>query len=60
MLDAHNSVLSALKPGVSWPDMHTLAYAKILSALKAGGLVTGDVGEMIDADVGAVFMPHGE
>jgi hypothetical protein len=39
VLDAHRSVIAAMAPGVSWPDMHTLAYKKILGALAAGGLL---------------------
>lgn len=39
--------------------MHTLAYSKILAGLKAGGLLVGDVDEMLAADIGGIFMPHG-
>jgi hypothetical protein len=39
VLDAHRSVIAAMAPGVSWPDMHTLAYRKILGGLAAGGLL---------------------
>ena len=51
--------MAALKPGVSWKDMHLLAERVSLEALEAGGLLTGDVDEMMAARLGAVFMPHG-
>lgn len=60
VLAAHTAVIAAVRPGVSWPDMHTLAYRKILGGLAAGGLLRGDVDEMVEADVGGLFMPHGE
>ncbi|CAD7698924.1 unnamed protein product [Ostreobium quekettii] len=59
VLDASESVKAAMKPGVSWLDMHKLAERRILEGLKKGGLLTGDVDEMLDAFVGGVFMPHG-
>jgi hypothetical protein len=33
------TVAAAMAPGVSWPDMHTLAYQKIVGGLAAGGLL---------------------
>lgn len=33
--------------GVRWTDMHQLAENIILEALKEGGLVVGDVDEMV-------------
>ncbi|XP_020973001.1 LOW QUALITY PROTEIN: xaa-Pro dipeptidase [Arachis ipaensis] len=59
VLDAHNAVISAMKPGVFWVDMHILAERVILEALKKGQVVVGDVDEMVPARLGAVFMPHG-
>ena len=123
VLDAHTSVIAAMKPGVSWPvsnyahiepmssmalsigagrlcslgvivrrsiqnvdalvktgfdstfsihscqqsrraacrlqDMHMLAEQCILSGLKAAGIVTGDIQEMLEKRIGALFMPHG-
>lgn len=60
VLDAHKGVIAALKPGVSWPDMHALACRVILTRLAAGGLLAGDdVEAMLDAELGGVFMPHG-
>lgn len=38
----------------------TLAYRKILGGLVAGGLLKGDVDAMIEAEIGGIFMPHGE
>jgi len=68
VLDAQAAVIGALRPGCMWMDMHRLAERTILRCmLKAGLLTRGGVdgGEvevldaMIDADLGAVFMPHG-
>ncbi|GLT79053.1 hypothetical protein SLA2020_505630 [Shorea laevis] len=59
VLEAHNAVISTMKPGVSWIDMHKLAEKIILQSLKEGGILIGDVDEMMVARLGAVFMPHG-
>jgi Xaa-Pro dipeptidase len=59
VLDANLSVQRAAKPGVKWVDMHKLAESKILEHLKNAGLLVGDVGEMVEARLGAVFQPHG-
>ena len=39
--------------------MHRLAERELLKCLKAGGLVTGNIDDMMDAHLGATFMPHG-
>jgi len=39
--------------------MQTLAYTCILKGLKQGGLLVGDVEEMLQAELGGLFMPHG-
>lgn len=59
VLKANLAVANAAKPGVSWVDMHVLANRVLLEELKIGGLVTGDVEEMIDAGLGGIFQPHG-
>lgn len=41
-------------------DMHLLAERCILRGLKAAGVVTGDVEEMLAKRIGALFMPHGK
>ncbi|XP_068652092.1 uncharacterized protein [Aristolochia californica] len=59
VLKAHNEVVSTMRPGVSWMDMHKLAEKVILGSLVAGGLINGDVDDMMAERLGAVFMPHG-
>jgi len=39
--------------------MHRLAERVLLECLKTGGLLVGDVDEMMSAHLGATFMPHG-
>lgn len=59
VLAAHTRVIAEMKPGVSWLGMHTLAERVIIEGLKTGGFVVGDVGEMMAANLGSIFMPHG-
>ncbi|KAF5788555.1 putative xaa-Pro dipeptidase [Helianthus annuus] len=59
VLDAHDAVISSMKPGVNWVDMHKLAEKIVLQALKKGSLLVGDVDEMMVERLGSVFMPHG-
>lgn len=59
VLKANRAVLTSMKPGVSWPDMHLLAERTIVEELKKHGLLTGEVDEMMEACIGPVFMPHG-
>ncbi|XP_011869675.1 PREDICTED: xaa-Pro dipeptidase isoform X2 [Vollenhovia emeryi] len=59
VLKARDAVLAAAKPGVVWTDMHLLANRVMLTALKEGGLLVGDVEDMIKAGLNEVFQPHG-
>lgn len=59
VLKARDAVLAAAKPEVSWPDMHLLANEVMLTSLKEGGLLQGDVKDMIKAGLNEVFQPHG-
>jgi hypothetical protein len=43
----------------SQQDLQTVAERCILEGLKQGGLVQGDVEEMVEKRIGALFMPHG-
>ena len=58
--EAQTAVLRAMKPGVSWPDMHRLAERVIVThLLRIGILHGGSVDDCMAAHLGAVFMPHG-
>lgn len=59
VLNASRAVMRSVKPGVSWVDMHLLAERVQLQELKENGLLVGDVDGMMDARLGAIFMPHG-
>ncbi|KAL3139068.1 hypothetical protein ABBQ32_005865 [Trebouxia sp. C0010 RCD-2024] len=59
VLAAHQAVLQAIKPGISWPDMHLLAERHILAGLKEGGWLQGEVEDMLEQRIAALFMPHG-
>jgi Xaa-Pro dipeptidase len=59
VLEAQRAVLSAMKPGVMWPDMHQLAEKVILTHLLKMGVLNGTLEEVTAAHMGAVFMPHG-
>lgn len=59
VLAANMAVQRSAKEGVSWVDMHLLANRAMLEELKKGNIVTGNVDEMIEAGIGAIFQPHG-
>uniref|UniRef100_A0A3B6BYG1 Aminopeptidase P N-terminal domain-containing protein n=1 Tax=Triticum aestivum TaxID=4565 RepID=A0A3B6BYG1_WHEAT len=59
VLRAHNDVISHMQPGVKWIDMHKLAEQRILESLKKENIIHGDIGDMMNQRLGAVFMPHG-
>ena len=59
VLAAQVAVIQAMRPGVSWTEMHRTAERAILKGLKSGGLLVGEVDDMLNADLGSIFMPHG-
>jgi len=59
VLAATRAVIDCLRPGVSWTKMHRLSESIILQHLLNGGLLTGSVDEMMEHNLGSVFMPHG-
>ena len=58
-LNAHNNAIEASKPGVKMEDLHLGASRDILKGLKGAGVVNGDIDEMMDANIFALFFPHG-
>lgn len=59
VLAMQRGVEAQMKPGVRWSDMHRLAERICLTELVKRGFLVGSVDEMMDAHLGAVFMPHG-
>ncbi|MEZ4904402.1 MAG: M24 family metallopeptidase [Spirosomataceae bacterium] len=59
VLEANNSAIHALKPGIKYLDCHLLAWKTITNGLKNLGMLRGDVDEMVALGVPALFMPHG-
>ncbi|KAK3744473.1 hypothetical protein QZH41_012875 [Actinostola sp. cb2023] len=59
VLKSSRAVMAAVKPGVSWPDMHRLSNRINLEELKKLGILRGDVDDMIKHHIGGLFMPHG-
>lgn len=59
VLKANRAVMTAMKPGVCWVDMHMLAERVQVEELCKAGILTGDVDAMMKVRMGAVFFPHG-
>ncbi|KAL7639147.1 UNVERIFIED_CONTAM: hypothetical protein RMT77_010681 [Armadillidium vulgare] len=59
VLAASRAVFASARPGASWVDLHGIAYRAMLEKLKEGGLLQGDIDEMMKVNLGAVFQPHG-
>ncbi|WP_340105207.1 aminopeptidase P family protein [Rhodohalobacter sp. 8-1] len=59
VLNALNSVIKMVKPGIKMEDLHMSAAEIILEGLKRMGLVKGSIEELLENDIFALFFPHG-
>jgi Xaa-Pro aminopeptidase len=59
VLDAQETAIRMIKPGVMNRDIHLTAAKVIASGLKALGLMKGDVDEAVQEGAHALFFPHG-
>ena len=59
VLEAQKAVINAAKPGVKWTDMAILSAKVMAEHLVKAGLLIGDVDEIVEKGVMAVFYPHG-
>ena len=57
--NAHGLAYKALKPNVSYKDIHLLACRAIVSGLRAVGLMKGDASAAVAAGAHTLFFPHG-
>ena len=53
--------MDEMRPGVPWPDLHRLMWRVTLQHLAGPrlGVIEGDIDEMLEAGLGAVFIPCG-
>lgn len=59
VLDAQESAMSEVKPGVEFRNIQRLASVMLLSGLKNLGLVKGDPEEAVEANAHTLFFPCG-
>ena len=59
VLRAQLAAIAAMKPGVSFRDVHMIAARSIAKDLNDLGLMRGDVDEAVAAGAHALFFPHG-
>jgi Xaa-Pro aminopeptidase len=59
VLQAQETAIQNIKPGIMYKDIHLLAAAVIASGLKEIGLMKGDMAAAVDEGAHALFFPHG-
>lgn len=58
-LNALNRVIELVKPGVKMEDMHLAAARIIMQGLKDIDIVKGDIDDLMENNIFALFFPHG-
>lgn len=59
VLQAQKGVIDAVEPGVKMEDLHFLSARIMMEGLKEAGFVNGDIEELMQKDIFALFFPHG-
>jgi Xaa-Pro aminopeptidase len=59
VLNAHESAIAALRPGIPFRDVHLIACEKLTEGLKQLGLIKGDAKEAVQAGVHTLFFQCG-
>ncbi len=59
VLKANVDAIEAIKPGVSFRDIHFISARVIIEGLKKVGIMKGDVDEALKAGAHTTFFPHG-
>lgn len=59
VIDAQEAAIQAIRPGIEFRKIHTLACRELTEGLKQIGLMTGDIEESVAAGAHALFMPAG-
>ncbi|MEX0722146.1 MAG: aminopeptidase P family protein [Balneolaceae bacterium] len=58
-LNALNSAIDAIEPGVKMENLHLQASRIMLEGLKEEGLLKGNIDDMMEENIFALFFPHG-
>jgi Xaa-Pro aminopeptidase len=59
VLQAQETAIQSIKPGIMFKDIHIQSAAVIASGLKDAGLMKGNMDEAVQAGAHALFFPHG-
>ncbi len=59
VLNANNTAMNAVKPGVTYQQVHLIACKVIAEGLVQLGLMKGNPDEIVNAGAHAMFFPHG-
>jgi Xaa-Pro dipeptidase len=59
VLNTLNKCIELVKPGVKMEDLHLAACRIILHGLKELKIIKGDIDEMMEQNIFALFFPHG-
>jgi Xaa-Pro aminopeptidase len=59
VLDVQREAIKAIKPGIPYIEVHTIASTAITRGLKELGLMKGDVDDAVRHGAHALFFPHG-
>ncbi len=59
VLNAHDSCIDAIKPGIEYRDIHRIAATVITEGLVELGILKGNLEDLVDQDAHALFFPHG-
>lgn len=59
VLDAHNTAIQALKPGIQFKKVHLLACTRLVQGLKDLGLMKGEIHEAVEKGAHTLFFQCG-
>lgn len=59
VLEAQNTALNQIRPGKKMEDIHLAASRIIVTGLRDAGLLNGDIDELMEKNIFALFFPHG-
>ncbi len=59
VLEAQKQVIESSRPDVKMEDLHILAARVMMQGLKDAGIVSGDIDDLMEKDIFALFFPHG-